>query len=162
MDIDLPQGLKGEINGVKTILEKNGFAGNSENIFQIMSLKKELLSKYGQETRERQVIGEYSAIVCKSEPVGSIVPLDYLFVGGLIIVLLYGLKRFVGSFADESGKLLARRLLGQSQTRKELIKELNVSENEYKILNNEIVVFIERNGESLDILRKKLKKAKRI
>jgi hypothetical protein len=159
MDIDLPQGLKGEITGVKMILEKNGFAGNSENIFRIMSLKKDLLSEYCQETRGRKVVREYSVVVRKNEPVGSIVPLDYLFVGGLIVVLLYGLKRFIGSFADESGKLLARRLFGQSKTRKELMKELSVSVNEYKILNNEIIVFIERNAESLDTLRKKLKKA---
>jgi hypothetical protein len=161
MDVDLPQGFKGEINSVMRVLEKNGFAANGENVFQIMNLKRNLLKDYGEKSERKKIVAEYSETLRKKEPVGSIVPLDYLLVGGIVIVVLFTLKRFLGSFADESGKLLARKLFAKSGTRKQLLKELNVSVDEYKIINNEIVVIITDYGESLDALRKRLQKAKK-
>jgi hypothetical protein len=160
MDIDLPQGFQGEINNVMSILKKNEFAVNAENVFQIMNLKRSLLKDYRERTERKKIVAKYIETLRKREPVGSIVPLDYLLVGSIIIVVLFTLKRFLGSFADESGKLLARKLFAKSETRKQLLKELNVSADEYKIINNEIVVIISEYGESLEAIRTRLNKSK--
>jgi hypothetical protein len=156
MDIDLPQGFKGEVENVIQGLEKNGFAMTSENTFQVINLKKRLLAKYTDRVEGKKVVREYNEMLREKEPIGSIVPPEYLLVSGLIAIFLYGLARFAGSFADEAGKLAARKLFDKS--RKQLLKELNLNANEYNLLSNEIVVIIKEDSKSIEALRKRLKK----
>jgi hypothetical protein len=156
MDIDLPQGFKGEVNSVIKVLEKNGFVVTSENAFQVINLKKRLLTKYTDRVEGKKVLIEYNEMLREKEPIGSIVPPEYFLVSGLIAIFLYGLARFAGSFADEAGKLAARKLFGKA--RKQLLKELNLNANEYNFLSNEIVVIIKEDNKSIEALRKRLKK----
>jgi hypothetical protein len=158
MDIDLPQGFKGEVDNVTEILEKNGFATTSENAFQILTLKKNLLAKYTDKVEGRKVVTEYNKLLGKKEPVGSIVSPEYFLVSGLIAIFLYGLARFVGSFTDEAGKLAARKLFDKAETRKQLMKELNLNVNEYNLLGKEIVIIINEDSKSIEAIRKKLRK----
>lgn len=160
MDIDLPQGFKGEVDNVTEILEKNGFATTSENAFQILTLKKDLLAKYTDKAEGRKVVTEYNKLLGKKEPVGSIVPPEYFLVSGLTAIFLYGLARFIGSFTSEAGKLAAHKLFGKAETRKQLMKELNLDVNEYALLGREIVVIINEGSKSIEAIRKKLRKQK--
>jgi hypothetical protein len=157
MDIDLPQGFEGEISNISRILEKNGFAVTSKNIFQIMSFKKSLITKYGGKVEEK-VMTEYNDILREKEPVGSIVPPEYFLVSGLVAVFLFLLARFATSFADEAGKLLARKLFRKGEVRKQLLKELSINAREYNFFSNQIMVIINENDKSIEALRKGLKK----
>lgn len=158
MDVDLPQGFEGEVENIELLLEKNGFAVNSENVFLVMKLKKYLFNRFSDTGERREVAKEYNKIARQKETIGSIVPLDYFLVGGLITVFLYFLKRFSGSFADEAGKLAARRLFGKDEDRKRLLKELKVNKKEYNLIINEVLVIVEKDSKSIEAVSKGLEK----
>jgi hypothetical protein len=147
MNIDFPQGFSGEVDNIKQVLESNGFLATSENVFQIMKFKKHLLSKYSEGAKEKTTISQFSKILRKKEPIGSIVPIEYLFVGGLIGIVVFALARFTGSFADEAGKIAARKLFDKKETRKQLSKGFSL---------------IEEDGELLETLKKRLRKKTRL
>jgi hypothetical protein len=74
---------------------------------------------------------------------------------------LYFLKRFSGSFADEAGKLAARRLLGKDEDGKQLLKELKADKKEYNLIINEVLIMVEKDNEPIEAVRKGLKKTEK-
>ena len=154
MDIDIPNGREGEINGIMMALQENELEISEENVFQIMKFKKELLVNYIETPKGKETIAEYRRLLLEEiRPTGITVPIEFLLVNGLLVLLLYMIGRFAGSFADESGKLLARRLLEKD---KECSKTLNMNIEEYRILRKEATALI-LDGKTLEILRKNLK-----
>jgi hypothetical protein len=155
MDIDLPNGLEGEVSEIVRILQKNNFQVTSGNVFRIMELKKELLAKYSETTEGKNAVTRYRRILFeKVRPIGITIPIEFILVNGIITVLLYMLARFAGSFADESGKIAARKLL---ENDKERSRELKMTTEEYQFLKNEGIIIIQE-GETISSLQKKLKK----
>jgi hypothetical protein len=155
MDIDLPNGFEGEVSEIVKILQKNNFQVTGENVFRIMGFKKELLAKYSETTEGKSAVMRYRRILLeKVKPTGITMPIDLILVNGLIAVLLYMLARFAGSFADESGKIAARKLL---ENDKERSRELKITTEEYQFLRNEGIIIIQE-GDTISSLRKKLKK----
>jgi hypothetical protein len=120
-----------------------------------MEFKKELLAKYSETTEGKSAVMRYRRILLeKVKPTGITMPIDLILVNGLIAVLLYVLARFAGSFADESGKIAARKLL---ENDKECSRELKITTEEYRFLRNEGIIIIQE-GDTISSLRKKLKK----
>jgi len=155
MEIDIPNGLEGEIADITKVLQENGFEATSENVFRIMELKKTLLTRYVETTEGKETTAEYRRMLLEDiRPTGISIPIELLLVNGLIALLLYGIARFAGSFADESGKILARKLLEKDKERSE---ELNMDIREYRFLKNEATIFIQ-DGKTLIFLKQKLKK----
>ena len=161
MNVDLPQGFEGELRNIESTLKKNGFAVNSETVFEVMNLKKHLLNRFSEIGERSEVAKEYKKMTREKETVGSIVPLDYFLVAGLVTVFLYFLKRFSGSFADEAGKLAARRLFGKDEDRRQLLREVKINKEEYNLITNEILVIVEEDNRAIEVVRKSLKKTAR-
>jgi len=155
METDIPEGLEGEINRIMKALQENELEITEENVFHVMEFKKELLQRYIQTPKGKETIAKYRRLLLEEiRPTGITIPIELLLANGLLVLLLYMIGRFAGSFADESGKLLARRLLEKD---KECSKALNMNVEEYRFLREEATTFI-LDGKTLEILRKNLKK----
>jgi len=155
MDIDIPNGLEGEIANITKVLQENGFEATSKHVFPIMDFKRKLLVRYGETTEGKRAAAEYRRMLLEEiKPTGITIPIDLILVNGLLALLLYVIARFAGSFADESGKLMARRLLEKD---KERSKQLNLDIREYRFLKNEATILIQ-DGKPLIFLKQKLKK----
>ena len=157
MDLDLPNGFEGEINGIAKLLEKNGFQTTTENVLQVMKFKKELMHRYTGTSEGKFVLEEYNTFLLKHvKPVGIAIPLEVMFVTGLAALVLFVGARFLGSFADEAGKIAARKLLDKE---KKLSKEHNMTIEEYRFIKNQTIILIEK-GDDVDSLIRKLRKKK--
>jgi len=157
MDLDLPNGLEGEIGEIAELLEQNGFEVMTENVLEVMEFKRELVLRYTGTSKGQLVLQEYNDLLLKHvKPVGMSFPLELMFVTGLTTLVLFVGARFLGSFADEAGKIVARKLLDND---KKLSKEHNMTIKEYHFLKNQAVILIE-NGSNIDFLIKKLQKKK--
>jgi len=155
MDIDILDGFEGEIADILKDLQKNGFEITSENAFRIMEFKKKLLVRYSETKEGKRTTTKYRRMLLEDiKPTGITIPIELVLVNGLIALLLYVIARFAGSFADESGKMMARKLLDKDEERS---KELNINIKEYRFLKNEVAIFIQ-NGKTLNSLKKKVKK----
>jgi hypothetical protein len=89
MDVDFPKGLQGEVEKTILVLKNNGFPATSENVYHLMEFKKKLLKKYNNEGEEKQTVEAYTSLLKQKEPVGSVVPIDYYLVAGIIGLLVY-------------------------------------------------------------------------
>jgi hypothetical protein len=155
MDIDISNGLKGEVADITKALQENGFETTSENTFQIMEFKKKLLKRYNETMEGKEITTEYRRLLLEDvKPTGITIPIEFVLINGLIILLLYCASRFVGSFADESGKIMARKLLEKD---KERSKELNMDIREYRFLKNETIILIQ-DEKVFMFIKEKLKK----
>jgi hypothetical protein len=155
MDIDVSNSLEGEVTDITKTLQENGFEVTSENVFRIMELKKRLLTRYSETNEGKATTAKYRRMLLEEiRPTGITIPIELVLVNGLIALLLYGIGRFVGSFADESGKILAQKLLKKD---KERSNKLNMDIREYHFIKNEAVVLIQ-DGKTLIFLKQKLKK----
>lgn len=141
MNIQIPDGLKGEISEVIQLLKKNHFEVNSMNVYQIMQFKRKLLAEYRDNRERRKVLEAYRELLEKKvRPVGSAIPLELLLIDGLVILLLSIAARFGLSFADEAGKIAARKLLDNE---KKQAKRHNMNVEEYHFLKTEALTWIE-------------------
>jgi len=151
MNIQIPDGFKGEISEIIQLLEKNHFEVDSMNVYYIMQFKKKLLAEY----RERKkILKAYQELLeTKVKPVGTTIPLDLVLVNGLVIILLSVVARFGLSFADEAGKIAARKLLDDE---KKQAKRHNMTVEEYHFLRTEVIAWIEE-GATIKSLVKEIK-----
>ena len=141
MDIDITNGLTGEVTDISKTLEKNGFKVTTENVFRIMELKKSLLERYDETAEGKKSKAEYRRMILEDiKPIGVTIPIEFLFVNGVIMLLLFVAGRFLGSLADEAGKIVARKLLDDE---KKLSKEHNMTVKECEFLKNQTVILIE-------------------
>jgi len=155
MDTDIPNGLEGEITDITKVLQENGFEVTIENVFRFMDFKRRLLERYYETTNGRKTAAEYRRMLLEEiRPTGITIPIELVLVNGLLALLLYAIARFAGSFADESGKIAAQRLLGKDEAGS---KQLNMDIREYRFLKNETTVFIQ-DGKTLLFLKQELKK----
>lgn len=161
MTTDFPKGLLGEIVKTRQLLENNGFSATAENIYNIMDFKRKLLSIYENEAEEKQVLNDYANVIKQKQPVGSIVPIDYYLIVGVVGVLLYVIGKFGGSFLEEAGKIAAQKLLNKDETKKRLQKELKIDKGEYNIFSNQSIVIINKNNADINELVKALQKHKK-
>lgn len=142
MDIDVPKSLLGEATRISQLLEKNGFRVNSENVFNVMKLKKLLLKRYSKTEEGKRAKAVYSRLILEDiRPTGITIPLDLLMVDGVLVLLLFVAYRFLGSFADEAGKMAARKLLGDDE--KNAAKH-NMTLVEYSFHKNQATFLVER------------------
>jgi hypothetical protein len=159
MNIQIPDGLKGEISEIIQLLKKNNFEVNSMNVFQVMKFKKMLLTEYRDNHERKKVFEAYQELLEKKvKPVGSAIPLQLTLVDGLVIILLMIVARFGLSFADEAGKIAARRLLDKE---KKQAKKHNMTVEEYRFLKTEAVSWIEE-GKTIKAFTKEMKKKKKV
>jgi hypothetical protein len=158
MNIEIPGGLEGEVAGDIEILKQSGFEATPENVLLIMESKRQLLVQYRKTQKGRGVLKDYRQLLVKEvKPVGTTMPTDLMFVTILVGLLSYLVARFTGSFADEAGKILARRLL---EKEKKLSKEHNLTINEYRFLKNQAVILVQ-NGKMVSTLSRQLKKKRK-
>lgn len=150
MEIDIPYGLIGEVTEISQLLRKNGFRVTTENVFRVMKLKRSLLKRYNETEEGKRSKAEYSRIILEDiKPAGITIPIDFLFVNGIVLLLLFVAYRFLGSFAEEAGKITARKLLGDE---KKNAKEHNITIKEYMFLKNQTIILIEK-GNGLDLIK---------
>ncbi len=161
MDVDFPKGLQGEVEKTMQVLKNNGFPDTSENVYHLMEFKKKLLKKYSNEGEEKQAVEDYTNLLKQKEPIGSVVPIDYYLVAGIIGLLVYVAGKFGGSFLDEAGKITAQKLLNKGETKKQLQKEMRIDKNEYNLFANQIIVIIDKNSADLSELMSNLQKNKK-
>jgi len=158
MNIQIPDGLKGEISEIIQLLKKNHFEVNSMNVYQVMQFKKKLLTEYRDNRERRKILKAYQELLEKKvKPVGSAIPLQLVLVDGLVIILLMIVARFGLSFADEAGKITARKLLDKE---KKQAKRHNMTVEEYRFLKTEAVSWIEE-GKTIKSFTKEIKKKKK-
>jgi hypothetical protein len=162
MTVDFPKGLRGEIEKTIQILKNNGFPATTENVYNLMNFKRKLLQKYNNEAEGKKALDDYASLIKQKQPVGSVVPVDYYLVAGIIAVLLYALGKFGGSFLNEAGKIAAKKLLKKNETKKHLQSELKIDKNEYNLFAQQIVVIINKNGADLTELVSGLQKTKEV
>jgi len=155
MDIDLPNGLTGEVDEICKLLEKTAFRVTTENVFRVMELKESLNKRYNETADGNKAIAEYRKMILEEiKPVGATIPIELLLTKGIIVLLLSLAGRFLWSFLDEAGKITAKKLLDDE---KKLSKEHNMTLKEYKFLRNQTVILIEK-GDDLDFLFKNLQR----
>jgi len=158
MNIQIPDGLKGEVSEIVRLLKKNHFEVSSFNVYKVMQLKKKLLTEYRDDSKRRKVLGAYQELLGKKiKPVGSTIPIELVLVDGLVVILLSIAARFGLSFADEAGKIAARRLL---EKEKKQAKRHNMTLEEYNFLKTEAVAWVEE-GKTFKSLTKEIKKKKK-
>lgn len=159
MDVDIPYGLEGEVNGIVKSLRKAGFAINAENVFHVMQMKKKLLDKYRSSNEGKKAFQNYSEIVSEYvRPVGVTIPTDLIFINILVILLLYLTGKFLGSFLDEAGKIFARKVL--IRNRKKLSKELNITDIEYDFFEKQVIKLLE-DKTKIEVLVEHIKEIKK-
>jgi hypothetical protein len=161
MTTDFPNGLLGEIEKTRQLLENNGFSATVGNIHKIMDFKRKLFSKYENEAEGKQALHEYADLVKQKQPVGSFGPIDYYLIVGVVGVLLYVIGKFSGSFLEEAGKIAAQRLLNNDETERRLQEELKIDKDEYNIFSNQSIIIINKNSANVDKLMKTLQKHKK-
>jgi hypothetical protein len=151
MNIQIPNGFEGEIFEIVQLLEKNHFEIDSMNVYHIMQLKKKFLGDYH---KRKKILEAYQKLLeTKVRPIGMTIPLDLVFVNGLVIILLSIVARFGLSFADEAGKIAARKLLDDE---KKQAKKYNMTIEEYRFLQTEVKAWIEE-GTTIKSFVKKMK-----
>ena len=151
MEIDIPNGLIGEVKETSQLLKKYGFRVTTENVFSVMKLKRSLLERYNETAEGKRSKAEYIRMILEEiKPTGITIPIDFLLVNGIVLLLLFVASRFLGSFADEAGKIAARKLLNDE---KKNAKEHNIEIKEYRFLKNQTVILIDR-GNDLDLVKK--------
>jgi hypothetical protein len=162
MNIQIPDGLKGEISEITQLLEKNHLEANSENVYQVMKFKKKLLTEYKDNNERRKVFNAYQELLEKKvKPIGSAIPLELTFVDGILLILLYMVVRFGTSFLDEAGKITARKLLdNKKDNEKKQAKRHNMTVEEYSFLKTEAVTWVEE-GKTFRSFVKKIRKKKK-
>jgi hypothetical protein len=136
METDLEKGFEGEVKNVISQLRSNCFDVSSENVFLVMEFKKMLLEKYygikGKKTTE-----EYRRLIVEDlRSVGSPASIEFLLVSGIVLLILYMGGRFLGSFADEMGKIAPQKLLNDDE--KKNSAKLNIDVKEYRIIAREV------------------------
>jgi hypothetical protein len=142
MNIQIPDGLEGEISDIARVLKKSGLEVSSSNVLRVMELKKDLLTRYAGENKRQKIVIEYQELLEKKvKPVGSAIPLELIFVNGIVIILLSVVARFALSFADEAGKIMARRILDDD---KKQSKKANMTIDEYCFLKTEAKYLIDK------------------
>lgn len=158
MNIQIPDGLRGEISEIIRLLEKDHLEANSMNVYQVMQFKKKLLTEYTDNRERRKALKAYQELLeTKVKPVGTAIPLELVLVDGLVIILLSIVARFGLSFADEAGKIAARKLLDNEEKQ---AKRHNMTVEEYRFLKTEAVTWIEE-GETIRSFTKEIKIKKR-
>jgi cell division protein FtsL len=158
MDIEISGGLEGEVAENIRILEQNGFEATATNVLGIMESKRQLLAHYRSTKKGKKALEEYRQLLVKKvKPVGTTMPTDLMFVTIIVSLLAYMVARFTGSFADEAGKILARKLL---EKEKKLSREHNLTINEYRFLKNQAVALVE-NGTVINTFSKQLKRKRK-
>jgi hypothetical protein len=150
-DIQVPDGLEGEVADVLQLLKENGFEASADNVLNVMQLKKGLLSNYCSEPEKKTLTQYQELLATKVKPVGSAMPLDLVFVNGLVIVALSVLARFGYSFADESGKLLAHKVFKDDKKESEKLKMVKA---EYQFLKPEVVLIMNSHSKALISIKK--------
>ena len=159
MDVDIPYGLEGEVDGIIESLRKAGFEINAENVFHVMQMKKKLLDKYRSSNEGKRAFQDYSEIISEYvKPVGVTIPTDLIFINIVVILLLYLAGRFLGSFLDEAGKIFARRML--IRNRKKLSKELNITDIEYDFFEKQVIKLL-KDKTKIEVLVEDIKKIKK-
>ncbi len=144
IETDIEGGLNGEAKIIVNGLSECGFDISTENVFKIMEIKRLLLSRYLLDKDGIESKQKYTKLLLEEiKPVGSLLPIDFLLVNGVVAVTLYLVARFGGSFMDEAGKIAAQKVLGQS---KKAAKKLNMDVSEYNYFIGEIHLLIQ-NGE---------------
>jgi hypothetical protein len=161
MDVDLPKGLQGEIEKTILLLENNGFPATSENVYQIMTLKKNLITKYSSGTAEKQVLEDYATLLKQKQPIGSVGPIDYYIVVGIVAILMYTFGKFGGSFLEEAGKITAKKFLKKNETKKQLQKELKIDQKEYNLFANQIIIIIDKKPSDISEILNTLEKTRK-
>ena len=152
MNIQVPDGLEGEVSGIARVLKSSGFEVTATNVLRVMDLKKKLLTKYTSETGRQKILTDYQELLAtKVKPVGTVLPLELILVDGLVIILLSMIAKFGLSFADEAGKILARKVFDNDKKQSE---KLNMTEDEYRFLKTEAKFWIDREGNKLVEIRK--------
>lgn len=140
MEADFEKGFEGEVSRIIENLASNNFEASSQNVAQIMLIKKTFLENY--RTQGNVAVEKYQKLLVEDVmPIGCATETVFLFVNGLTIVLIYLLGRFAGSFADEAGKQAAKKILNKN---KKSEKSINIGEEEYKIFANEVNLLINR------------------
>lgn len=152
MDIEMPNGLEGEVGGIIKALSNLGYEVNVANVFQVMNLKRSFLLKYAADEEGKKLIASYRELLTtRVKPVGSAIPVELLFVDGLVVILLSVIARFGVSFADEAGKILARKLLGSDRRE---AKKHNMTAHEYRFVKNEALILVEEGKTIKSFARK--------
>ena len=152
MNIQVPGGLEGEISDISRVLKSSGFEITATNVLQVMELKKKLLTKYTSEAERQKILADYQELLAtRVKPVGTVLPLELILVNGLVIILLSMVAKFGLSFADEAGKILARKVFDED---KKQSKKLNMTEDEYRFLKTEAKFWIDSEGNTLAIIKK--------
>jgi len=152
MNIQVPGGLEGEISDISRVLKSSGFEITATNVLQVMELKKKLLTKYTSEAERQKILADYQELLAtRVKPVGTVLPLELILVNGLVIILLSMVAKFGLSFADEAGKILARKVFDED---KKQSKKLNMTEDEYRFLKTEAKVWIDTEGNKLVEIKK--------
>jgi len=158
MDVDIPYGLEGEVNGIVESLKKAGFEINVENVFHVMQMKKKLLDRYRSSNEGKRAFQDYSKMISEYvKPVGVTIPTDLMFINLVVILLLYLAGRFLGSFLDEAGKIFARRML--IRNRKKLSKELNITDIEYDFFEKQVIKLL-KDKTKIEVLVEDIKEIK--
>jgi hypothetical protein len=151
MSTQIPDGLEGEVADILELLTENEFEASAENVLRVVQLKKELLTEYCSEP-EKKTLSKYQELLAtKVKPVGSAIPIDLIFVDGLVLIALSMLAKFGYSFAAESGKLLARKVFRNNKMDS---KKLKMTEAEYQFLKPEVVVVMGSHSNALMSLKK--------
>jgi hypothetical protein len=159
MDIQIPDGLKGEISGITRLLGENNFETDSSNVFNVMKLKKKLLNEYTSNATYRENLNDYKTLMQNEvKPIGSPIPFELLLVDGLTIIFLSVIARFGLSFANEAGKIVARKILDGDKGRQ--ARKYNMTLKEYRFLMNETIKWIQEK-KTLVSFAKKMRKRKR-
>lgn len=143
IETDIEGGLNGEAKIIVNGLSECGFDISTENVFKIMEIKRLLLSRYLLDKDGIESKQKYTKLLLEEiKPVGSLLPIDFLLVNGVVAVTLYLVARFGGSFMDEAGKIAVRKFCES----KKAAKKLNMDVSEYNYFIGEIHLLIQ-NGE---------------
>ncbi len=158
MNIQIPDGLQGEVSQITEVLRKNKLSVNSTNVLQVMKLKRKLLREYSSRSEHKKTLEGYQKLLkTEIKPVGSSIPIEIVFINGLVVVLLSIIARFGLSFADEAGKIAARKLLGKEKSQ---AKKHNMSLDEYRFVKNAAMVWIEE-GKTIESFAEEMRTSRR-
>jgi len=151
-ELEVPGQLEGEVQKIREHLQQAHIEPTTGNIYEVLSIKSQLIQQYSQNTGQISRYREY--IADRIKPVGAVVPVEYV----LATIAVYIALTWLRSFLEEAGRISARTLF-ERQSDRDISQKTKCNVAEVRLARPDAVVVFYRLKRSL--LNRKKRRAPR-
>jgi hypothetical protein len=132
-ELEVPGHLRGEVQRIRKQLQKAKIEADKETVYSALSSKRDLIKRYSGHPGSIKLFKDQ--IVKRIRPVGAVSSIEYL-----LATIVFGIAfSYLKSFADEAGKISARRLLSQKDEHR-IARQIKCSAAEIRLAKPDAVL----------------------